>query len=417
MAQVYGTDNAETLNAADGVTEGDDYIFGYGGDDTILAGGGDDLVKGGGGADALVGGAGVDTASYGDSNYGVLVSLQTGTASGGTAQGDTLSGIENVSGSTRADWLVGDGGSNVLTGLDDKDKLDGGAGADSLHGDAGDDYLTGGTGADLLEGGAGSDTASYHDSSAGVAVSLGNGTASGGSATGDSLSGIENLNGSAFADTLWGDGAANTLTGGAGNDSLKGFGGDDLLVGYGDDDMLVGGDGADRLHGSDGNDLLNGGDGADDLRGGVGFDTLSYGASDAGVVINLGNGMADGGAATGDSYVDIENVDGSSHADSLFGDGLMNVLRGAGGDDFLFGGLNNDVFAFSSGFGHDTILDFAPGGDDIQFSTAVFASFAQVMANATQVGSDVVITKDAGNTITLDNVLLGSLTAGDFIFV
>jgi Ca2+-binding RTX toxin-like protein len=417
MAQVYGTDNAETLNASDGVTEGDDFIFGYGGDDAMFAGGGDDLLKGGGGADTLVGGAGADTASYGDSSYGVLVSLQTGTASGGTAQGDTLSGIENVSGSTRADWLVGDGGSNVLTGLDDKDKLDGGAGGDSLYGDAGDDYLTGGTGADLLDGGAGSDTASYHESSAGVTVLLGNGTASGGSATGDSFASIENVNGSAYADTLWGDGAANTLTGGAGDDSLKGFGGADLLVGYGDNDTLFGGDGVDRLHGSDGDDVLNGGEGADELRGGVGTDTLSYSGSVAGVVINLGNGMADGGAATGDSYVEVENVEGSSHADSLFGDGLVNTLIGAAGNDFLFGGLNDDVFAFNAGFGHDTVLDFAPGGDDIQFSTAVFADFAQVMANATQVGSDVVITKDAGNTVTLDNVLLGSLAASDFIFV
>ena len=108
--------------------------------------------------------------------------------------------------------------------------------------------------------------------------------------------------------------------------------------------------------------------------------------------------MTSGGDAAGDTIFNFENLLGSSQADSLFGDGLANVLTGGAGDDFLFGGLNNEVFAFGSGFGHDTILDFTPGGDDIRFLTTVFASFDQVMANAAQVGTDVVITKDINNT-------------------
>ena len=39
-----------------------------------------------------------------------------------------------------------------------------------------------------------------------------------------------------------------------------------------------------------------------------------------------------------------------------------------------------------------------------------------VLAAATQVGDDVVITKDAGNTITLENVLKANLSADDFSF-
>jgi hypothetical protein len=36
MANVFGTDNSETLNAFDGVTNGADTIFGFGGNDTIF---------------------------------------------------------------------------------------------------------------------------------------------------------------------------------------------------------------------------------------------------------------------------------------------------------------------------------------------------------------------------------------------
>jgi hypothetical protein len=52
-----------------------------------------------GGADRLDGGTGVDTVIYGDSNVGVGVNLATGYGYGGTAEGDTLIGIENVLGS------------------------------------------------------------------------------------------------------------------------------------------------------------------------------------------------------------------------------------------------------------------------------------------------------------------------------
>ncbi len=165
------------------------------------------------GGDVLQGGAGTDTASYADSFEGVTVDLAAGTGSGGTAEGDTLSGIENVTGSDHADTLTGDSGANLL---------DGGGG---------DDTLQGGAGADTLTGGSGSDTASYADSAAAVNVDLGAGTASGGDAQGDTLSGIENLTGSAHDDVLTGDTGANTLTGGAGADTLTGGAGDDILIG------------------------------------------------------------------------------------------------------------------------------------------------------------------------------------------
>jgi Ca2+-binding RTX toxin-like protein len=51
-----------------------------------------------------------------------------------------------------------------------------------------------------------------------------------GDAAGDTYTAIENLLGSAFADTLGGDGNANVIEGGAGNDTLTGNAGNDTFV-------------------------------------------------------------------------------------------------------------------------------------------------------------------------------------------
>ncbi|WP_161790415.1 beta strand repeat-containing protein, partial [Inquilinus limosus] len=150
-----------------------------------LAGGeGNDVLRGGDGADELDGGAGTDTASYYAGTIGVSVDLAAGTGTGGEAQGDILTAIENLSGSQGNDTLIGSAGANTLQGWN------------------GGDVLRGGAGADRLEGGAGVDTASYYGSNAPVSVDLSTGKGSGGHAQGDTLISIENLSGSAGSDTL-----------------------------------------------------------------------------------------------------------------------------------------------------------------------------------------------------------------------
>ena len=249
MAKVYGTNLPDNLTGLfDGITDGDDIIFGFGGSDQIFAKGGNDILHGGDGHDYLNGGDGIDTANYGDSPEGVIVNLAyvnpwTGYGFGGTAEGDTLVGIENITGSWFNDFLTGNSGANVLSG---------GWGNDSLQGAAG---------ADTLSGGGGVDTAVYTQSTAGVMVSLLWDTASGGDAEGDELNSIENLSGSGYDDSLFGDNNANFLNGNDGNDTLLGFGGDDIL--YGDGRSLGG------------NDVLNGGAGHDTLNGGPGGDTMA----------------------------------------------------------------------------------------------------------------------------------------------
>ncbi|MGO4124582.1 beta strand repeat-containing protein [Inquilinus sp. YAF38] len=116
-----------------------DTLSGEDGNDQLDGGAGNDILRGGAGADVLVGSAGTDTASYYSGTTGILVSLATGLGSGGEAQGDTLSGIENLSGSQGWDQLYGDAGANVLQGWNGNDVLVGRAGKDTLTGGAGAD--------------------------------------------------------------------------------------------------------------------------------------------------------------------------------------------------------------------------------------------------------------------------------------
>jgi Ca2+-binding RTX toxin-like protein len=114
---------------------------------TTFGRGGDDLVIAGAGRDVFDGGKGVDEISYAHERSAVTINLRTG-ATGGAAAHDTLTRVENVTGTVFDDRIAGDSHANVLSG---------GAGADRLSGGRGDDRLIGGEGADRVKGGAGAD--------------------------------------------------------------------------------------------------------------------------------------------------------------------------------------------------------------------------------------------------------------------
>jgi Ca2+-binding RTX toxin-like protein len=231
---LIGSADANVLSGYGGA----DGLYGRDGNDTLNGMDGNDFLQGGNGADTLIGGAGIDTIDY-NGTAGVSVNLTTGVGVGGEAQGDVISGVENVQGTSGYnDVLVGSADANVLSGYSGNDTIDGQAGNDTLNGMDGNDILRGGLGADRVDGGAGIDTAMYSESASGVAINLGGATAAGGSAAGDVLAGIESVYGSAFNDVLLGGADANTLAGNAGNDVLAG------LVGQ---DFLAGGAGADRF--------------------------------------------------------------------------------------------------------------------------------------------------------------------------
>jgi Ca2+-binding RTX toxin-like protein len=417
----------DTLVDIENITgsDGNDTLIGDA-DANILDGGlGNDTLDGRAGADTLVGGDGTDTATYANSTAGVNVNLASGTGSGGEAQGDTLSGIENLTGSGQGDTLIGDAGNNVLDGGNGNDTLIGGEGADTLIG-----------------GGGTADTASYALSSAGVTVNLANGTGTGGDAQGDMLSGVESLFGSAYDDVLTGDGNANAFTGGSGADALNGGGGTDTaqyttsasgvtidlstgigvggdaqgdtltsienligsaqtdtLTGDGSNNSITGGAGDDTIDGGDGNDTLTGGLGADVLTGGNGTDTASYSSSSAGVIVDLSTGTGAGGDAQGDSLTGIENVTGSGQADTLTGDSGNNALNGAGGTDTIDGGDGNDTL--TGGSGADALTG-GNGADTASYSGSS-AGVTVSLATGTGTGGDA-----QGDTLTGIENLTGS---------
>jgi Ca2+-binding RTX toxin-like protein len=324
--------------------------------DTINGLGGDDIIEGLEGGDTLLGDLGIDTLSYDRSDAAVVVTLNgaaAATASGGHAQGDIATGFENITGSSYDDVLTGDLNVNVLKGGDGEDVLAGKAGNDTLEGGDGADVLIGGAGADVLRGGDGMDTASYRDATASVVVNLLGGVNSG-DAAGDTFASIENIEGSAFADTLNGNNDANLIVGGAGVDILDGKGGDDTLSGGAGADTLTGGLGDDALDGGDGDDTLIGGAGADSFSGGAGIDTVSYANATAGVEVSLEFGGS-GGEASGDSFAtDIEALTGSAYNDRLGGYvGQAAVLNGGAGNDILLAGEGAD--RLDGGLGVDTV--------------------------------------------------------------
>jgi Ca2+-binding RTX toxin-like protein len=155
---LYGGANDDWLYGGEGTDHlfggvDNDFLFGGVGADYLYGENGNDWLTGGQGADSLDGGTGSDWAAYEDSDATVFVSLATGRGFGGTAEHDTLTNIENLSGSRFGDLLVGNDQNNQLYGLGDNDTLWGGDGGDHLYGGDGDDTLNGGGNTDRLVAG------------------------------------------------------------------------------------------------------------------------------------------------------------------------------------------------------------------------------------------------------------------------
>jgi Ca2+-binding RTX toxin-like protein len=409
MENVVGGLNNDTLigDATNNRLEGNDSndsLVGNAGNDSLIGGSGDDLLDGGSGSDQLAGGTGDDTVSYSNSKLAVQASLLNGIGTGGDAEGDTLDGFENLTGSAQGDLLTGNTGANII---------DGGAG---------DDTLEGGAGADVLIGGTGNNTASYAGAAIGLTVNLTSTGANSSDASGDSYAGIQNLAGSAFNDRLVGDASANILDGAAGNDRLIGLAGADSLkggdgidtadyidsaqavnvhlgqntgtggdaegdhfdsvenvIGTAFNDTLTGNASDNRLEGGSGDDTLQGAQGADTMVGGAGTNTVSYSEANSGVIANLLQASLNTGDAQGDSYDSIVHLVGSSHDDTLTGDGNANRLSGGDGNDVLEGGVGTDTM--DGGVGLDT-ASYAGA------SIGVTANLAQASANTGDAAGD-----------------------------
>lgn len=270
------------------------------------------------------------------------------------------------------------GNINNPSGDDQTAATNGTSSADTIYLYSGDDQTRPGDGADTIFGGAGTDRVSYFDATGAIALSLSAGVGTLGFAAGDTYDGIEDVFGSQFSDTISGDGGNNSLNGflgndtiyagagqdtvvggdgadqlfgSVGNDSVYGGEGNDRLYGGENNDIILGAEGADSLYGGSGDDALSGGAGADSFDGGDGDDVLSYFDNSVAVTVNLATNSASGGDATGDTFVNIEGIEGSDHADRLTGDGASNFLFGGAGADVLDGGAGADTM--QGGLGND----------------------------------------------------------------
>ena len=119
---------------------GSDTLVGGPGNDTLLGGEDDDVLQGDEGDDILDGGSGTDMAFYAYNTTAIYVDLEQSNANAddsydgvSIAYNDTLTGIEDVTGTNFDDVLKGDSSSNDLHGLLGNDDLYGRGGADTFY--------------------------------------------------------------------------------------------------------------------------------------------------------------------------------------------------------------------------------------------------------------------------------------------
>jgi Ca2+-binding RTX toxin-like protein len=148
-------------------------------------------------------------------------------------------------------------------------------------------------------------------------------------------------------------------------------------------------------------------------------------------------------AFTGNGNGLANTITGGNGNDTLSGGGGADTLIGGAGNDKFTGGAAADTFVFSAinptttngvyhaGFGKDVITDFTPNmnnvsHDFLQLSSSMFATGTTASAlvagtahnaagglvTVAQSGSNVVITVDPTDTITLNNVTLSVLKTG-----
>ncbi|WP_295580081.1 biotin/lipoyl-binding protein [uncultured Lamprocystis sp.] len=148
-----------------------------------------------------------------------------------------------------------------------------------------------------------------------------------------------------------------------------------FIDGQGGNDTLTGSAGADLLLGNAGDDSLNGGAGTNGFNGGDGDDTLDCSFTGTGGIITLPAGVSTIGGVS-ESFSSIENVIGSSGADTITGSAGNNRLDGNSGNDAIAGGDGDDTTQIAlqqraKGFVPDRIIGH-PGWGETLFLRDVY---------------------------------------------
>ena len=302
----------------------------------------------------------VDGGAGNDSLYGSH--SNTGDVLTGEAGNDWIygrGGPDVISGSDGNDQLRGEDGDDTINGHEGLDQLYGGAGDDSLIGGDGDDALEGESGGDVLDGGDGDrDSVSYQNRTAGVFVNPNDGQATDGEngELDNVLSSVEEIDGGSGNDELF---ATETTVR---NSTWRGSG-DDVLHGSSGEDQLLAGDGDDSIHGNGGDDQMIGEAGADLFDGGDGRDEVGYLHTTVDNHVDVGNGLADDGAA-GEGDEVMGNVE------SLWMGSGNDTIKTATGHGIVNGGSGNDVIESRFDDGELSGLLGGPGDDSIEGASA-----------------------------------------------
>lgn len=282
-------------------------------------------VMGGAGNDAITGSTGTDQLRY-DMEYarggrqGIDAKLATGKITDSFGNTDTVSLIDVLFATGLNDTITGGTGNESFAGFAGNDIIDGGAGRNTLIYNYDFDFGQGLLGTAKWGSGSGGKIGVHVNLATGIARDSFGGT--------DTISNIQIVQGTRFADTMV---AAETGS------------------------EFYGNDGNDTLNGGAGNDILNGGNGNDTLRGGDGNDVFVVNTSKDRLFENANEGTADrvesyadwtlaanfenltllGGAKKGTGNAADNTITGNEHA---------NTLNGAGGADTMLGGDGNDIY-------------------------------------------------------------------------
>ncbi|MFD2058810.1 beta strand repeat-containing protein [Mesorhizobium calcicola] len=334
------------------------------GNDTINALAGDDYIRMAiGGTDQVNGGDGTDVVIYETYTNGLTINMQTGVVTDGLGNTDTLNSVEGLNASHFAD---------NITMRNDGFYVFARAGNDIIHLGSSGGLVFAGSGADTIIGGAGEDTISYRDDSLdygvdvdgggiithGATINLANGTAIDGWGFTDTLSGIEDAEGSQFADTITGTAGSNYLFGDDGGDTINGG----MAATVDDFDFLSGGNGNDTLTVVAGSVL--GGQGNDRIiaqtsgNTDIDYAEVRYDSATTAIVANL-TAQARAGLAAGSNAIGFAIADGQGGVDRV--SGIHSIVDTAFGDTFVVDA------SFTNTFGGYMDFYLSAGNDVVRF--------------------------------------------------
>jgi Ca2+-binding RTX toxin-like protein len=322
----------------------DDYIVGTSNSETFYGGGGADLIEGGGGTDVAYGGAEGDGCVDVDTVHECESSGQTVDP---RDPGTVLAGVMAPQSNT---------GSALF-----------------LSGTEGDDEVTAaysGGQVTFTVGGSPAGTFSLSEAPDSVVVA--------------GLGGDDTLSAASFPEStsivLLGGEDDDHLTAGGTEDALIDGAGNDVVIAGGGDDAVPNNNGADDLDAGEGDDLFvdNAVCDGDQLDGGPGRDNANWAnfgsaisidmaAEEAGLVGGGGQPTCSGGTLT--SLTGLEDIEGTSLADTMVGDQFDNQLLGRPGADTYHAGDGNDSILANSGTpgpDPDATIDCGQGFDTAQ---------------------------------------------------